>query len=157
MPGFYLPSAEEFDPETDDFVLHFLAKERQYRHFDLPLSDEDRIQQVDFSSEDAPHRFLPLLGYTDITRKFVRNANGERQEKIKERPIRFAGPGVCEWNAGRPMARSQSNPPRLPVALRRSNVRAHEPAHSRRARQCTASPWIAVRGCDQLLTTPNRT
>ena len=91
MPGFYLPSDEEFDPETDDFVLHCLAKERQYRHFDLPLSDEDRIQKIDFSSKDARHRFLPLLGYTDITRKFVRDADGERQEKIKKRPIRFAG------------------------------------------------------------------
>ncbi len=90
MPGFYLPTDEEFDPQTDDFILHCLAKERRYQHFDLPLSDEARSQQIDFSSEVAPHRFLPLLGYTDITRKFVRDANGNRRAKIKKRPIRFA-------------------------------------------------------------------
>lgn len=90
MPGFYLPTEEEFDPHTDAFILHCLAKERQYQHFDLPLSDEARNQQFDFSSEVAPHRFLPLLGYTDITRKFVRDDSGNRHEKIKKRPIRFA-------------------------------------------------------------------
>ena len=91
MPGFYQPSDEDFDPATDDFVLHCLAKERQYQHFDLPLTEDERIQQIDFSEIGDPHRFLPLLGYTDITRKFVRDTNGERREKIKERPIRFAG------------------------------------------------------------------
>lgn len=90
MPGFYLPSEEEFDPQTDDFILHCLAKERRYQHFDLPLSDEGRNQNIDFSLKGSPHRFLPLLGYTDITRKFVRDASGERREKIKKRPIRFA-------------------------------------------------------------------
>ncbi|MEM6900360.1 MAG: hypothetical protein AAF583_11365 [Pseudomonadota bacterium] len=90
MPGFYQPTEEEFDPHTDAFILHCLAKERQYQHFDLPLSDEARNQQFDPSSEVAPHRFLPLLGYTDITRKFVRDDSGNRHEKIKMRPIRFA-------------------------------------------------------------------
>ena len=97
MPGFYLPTDEEFDPHTDDFFLHCLAKERRYQHFDLPLSDEARGQQIDFSSEAEPHRFLPLLGYTDITRKFVRDAKGNRQEKIKERPIRFAAHGNAAY------------------------------------------------------------
>ncbi len=37
MPGFYLPSENEFDPSTDDFVLPVVSKERRSKHFDLPL------------------------------------------------------------------------------------------------------------------------
>jgi RNA-directed DNA polymerase len=89
MPGFYLPSEDEFDPSTDEFVLPALSKERKYKHFDLPLID--RKLASDFSREDEPHRFLPLLGFTDVTRRYVRNASGDREVKKKERPIRFAG------------------------------------------------------------------
>lgn len=89
MPGFYLPSENEFDPTTDDFVLPAISKERKYKHFDLPLVDQE--QAYDFSREDEPHRFLPLLGFTDLIRRYVRNASGGREIKIKERPIRFAG------------------------------------------------------------------
>lgn len=42
MPGFYLPSEEEFDPSTDDFVLTVISKERRYKHFDLPLRERER-------------------------------------------------------------------------------------------------------------------
>ena len=100
MPGFYLPSEDEFDPSTDDFVLTVLSKERRYKHFDLPLVNREQV--FDFSKEDAPHRFLPLLGFNDLKRRFVRlkGENGEwlrnpggafiRVEKPKLRPIRFA-------------------------------------------------------------------
>lgn len=103
MPGFYLPSENEFDPSTDDFVLPFVSKERKYKHFDLPLRESEREQVIDFSREDEPHRFLPLLGYTDLARRYIRQKddNGEwlrdaqgkfvRTEKKKPRPIRFAG------------------------------------------------------------------
>ena len=91
MPGFYLPSENEFDPSTDDFVLPFVLKNRKYKHFDLPLREIEREQMIDFSHEDEPHRFLPLLGYTDVARRYVRNAAGDRVRKIKKRPIRFAG------------------------------------------------------------------
>lgn len=89
MPGFYLPSEDEFDPSIDDFVLPVMSKERKYKHFDLPLVE--RELEFDFSREDKPHRFLPLLGFTDVARRFVRTASGDREEKVKERPIRFAG------------------------------------------------------------------
>ncbi|ARO16024.1 RNA-directed DNA polymerase (Reverse transcriptase) (plasmid) [Ketogulonicigenium robustum] len=88
MPGFYLPSENEFDPSTDDFVLPAISKERKYKHFDLPLVD--RELSFDFSVEDKPHRFLPLLGFTDVNRRYVRNKDGAREVKVKERPIRFA-------------------------------------------------------------------
>lgn len=91
MPGFYLPSENEFDPSTDDFVLPFVSKERRYKHFDLPLSDEDRKQVIDFAREDQPHRFLPMLGFTDEARRFMRDEDGERERSVKKRPIRFAG------------------------------------------------------------------
>ncbi|WP_425403440.1 antiviral reverse transcriptase Drt2 [Hwanghaeella sp.] len=91
MPGLYLPTADEFDPSTDDFILEAVSKERQYKHFDLPLSDENREITIDFSEQTEPHRFLPLLGFTDTVRKFVRNSQGIRVPKEKERPIRFAG------------------------------------------------------------------
>lgn len=100
MPGFYQPSENEFDPSTDDFVLHVLSKERRYKHFDLPLVHRELT--FDFSREDKPHRFLPLLGFTDVARRYVRvrDENGDwkrdgndrfvREEKPKPRPIRFA-------------------------------------------------------------------
>ena len=91
MPGFYLPSENEFDPSTNDFVLPVVSKERKYKHFDLPLRESDRDQVIDFTREDEPHRFLPLLGFTDEARRYVRKASGAREIKVKERPIRFAG------------------------------------------------------------------
>ena len=103
MPGFYQPSEDDFDLATDDFVPLPLSKERRYKHFDLPLKDDDREFAVDFTTEVSPHRFWPLLGYTDVTRRYVRekDANGEllrdqdgnfvRVVKKKPRPIRFAG------------------------------------------------------------------
>lgn len=76
MPGFYLPSENEFDPSTDDFVLPVMSKERKYKHFDLPLRESERDQVIDFARENEPHRFLPLLGFTDEARRYVRKASG---------------------------------------------------------------------------------
>ncbi len=102
MPGFYQPSQNEFDHRTDDFVPLEFAKERKYNHFDLRLREVDRELAVDFSIENKAHRFWPLLGYTDVTRRFVRKKNADGQwikdsdgnfvrcEKLKKRPIRFA-------------------------------------------------------------------
>lgn len=100
MPGFYLPSEDEFDPSTEDFILPVLSKERPYKHFDLPLTDREQV--FDFSQEREPHRFLPLLGFTDQARRYIRVKNEDgtwkrdadgnfvREEKLKPRPIRFA-------------------------------------------------------------------
>lgn len=68
-----------------------MSKERKYKHFDLPLRESERDQVIDFAREDEPHRFLPLLGFTDEARRYVRKASGVREIKVKERPIRFAG------------------------------------------------------------------
>lgn len=91
MPGFYLPSENEFDPSTDDFIEPTLSKERRYQHFDLPLPEVDRKLSIDFSDEIKPHRFLPLLGFTAEARRYVRDGTGVRRVKVKQRPIRFAG------------------------------------------------------------------
>jgi RNA-directed DNA polymerase len=103
MPGFYLPSENEFDPSTDDFVLRSVSKERLYKHFDLPLRDSDLEREFDFSQEKTVHRFWPLLGFTDLARRYVRikdddgnwkrNAKGDFERTVveKPRPIRFAG------------------------------------------------------------------
>ncbi|MBS0984124.1 antiviral reverse transcriptase Drt2 [Gluconobacter cerinus] len=95
MPGFYLPEDDEFDHHEDDFMapyrLSVKSKLRKYRHFDLPLKDSERIQKFDFSSKVSPHRFLPLLGFTDRTRKFSSSSGVNKVQKIKDRPIRFAG------------------------------------------------------------------
>lgn len=72
MPGFYQPSENEFDPSTDDFVPLPLSKERRYKHFDLPLGESDRELDIDFTHELSPHRFWPLLGFTDVTRRYLR-------------------------------------------------------------------------------------
>lgn len=103
MLGFYLPSENDFNPSTDDFILRSISKERQYKHFDLPLRECDRERKIDFSRETKAHRFLPLLGFTDLARKYVRvkydngewkkDDNGEFEKKVveKRRHIRFAG------------------------------------------------------------------
>lgn len=103
MPGFYQPSENDFDPSTDDFVPLPLSKERRYKHFDLPLRESDRELDVDFTQQTKAHRFWPLLGFTDVTRRYVRkkDANGDWQRdgnddfvrlvNDKLRPIRFAG------------------------------------------------------------------
>ena len=90
MSGFYLPSEDEFDPSTDDFVHQSLSKERQYKHFDLPLARSDREVQIDFSTEASKHRFWPFLGYTDISRRYTRDHDGDKKLTLKPRPIRFA-------------------------------------------------------------------
>lgn len=103
MPGFYLPSEDEFDPTLEDFVPPFLSKERDYKHFDLPLADGKRECAINFAQESDSHRFLPLLGFTETTRRYVRTKdkngnwltgeNGEYRKQIveKSRDIRFAG------------------------------------------------------------------
>lgn len=91
MPGFYPPSDEEFDPSIDDFVHPAVSKERNYKHFDLPLDGADRTQVIDFSVERDPHRFLPFLGYTEKARRYLRTASGSKEISFKNRPIRFAG------------------------------------------------------------------
>ncbi|QFS83667.1 Reverse transcriptase (RNA-dependent DNA polymerase) [Roseivivax sp. THAF40] len=103
MPGFYLPTENEFDPSTDDFVLPAISKERRYKHFDLPLPETERELAIDFTQELEPHRFLPMLGFTDLARRYIRQkgADGKwlrgadgnfiRKVKDKPRPIRFAG------------------------------------------------------------------
>lgn len=90
MPGFYLPTEDEFDPSTDDFVPIAVTKERRYKHFDLPLPEDGRELHIDFSKETESHRFLPFLGFTDSVRKFVREDQGRRVPKTKKRAIRFA-------------------------------------------------------------------
>ena len=102
MPGFYQPSEDEFDPSTDDLVLPQLSKERRYKHFDLPQSEPNRQFNIDFAHEEKRHRFWPLLGFTDVTRRYVRekDSNGTwlkgddgnfvRTVKTKLRPIRYA-------------------------------------------------------------------
>lgn len=92
MSGFYLPSENEFDPSRETFVHPSVSKERRYKHFDLPLSEAQRAQGVDFGQEGRAHRFLPLLGFTDVSRRVGRNPDKSLdRKKPKERPIRFAG------------------------------------------------------------------
>jgi hypothetical protein len=95
MPGLYLPSEEEFDLATDDFVLEVLSKERRYKHFDLPHAEKPKIIEK-LGANDA-HRFLPLLGFTDETRRYVKNSLGVREVKIKKRQIRFASHGDAAY------------------------------------------------------------
>lgn len=87
MLGLSLPSEDDFDPSSDDFFVPPLSKERRYKHFDLPIKPS---REIDFTSMDEKRRFLPMLGFNDEKRKFVKNKKGQREVKIKNRPIRFA-------------------------------------------------------------------
>lgn len=90
MPGFYLPNEDEFDPNSDDFVSKCETSERNYKHFDLPLSDKERKKPYVLSANSPRHRFWPLLGYSKSTRKYLIGPDDEKIIKSKDRPIRFA-------------------------------------------------------------------
>lgn len=91
MPGFYQLSEDDFDPQSNGLTPPVLAKERRYKHFDLPLTDEERDLDIDFRAEQSPHRFWPMLGFDDITRRYKRDpVTGKAKAVSKIRPIRFA-------------------------------------------------------------------
>lgn len=85
IPGYALDD-DEFDPQLDDFI----AKDRDYLHFDLPLSEQER---TDFSAtqEDICRRpSWPLIGYVTKERRVRRQDDGSLIFTVKERPIKFA-------------------------------------------------------------------
>jgi RNA-directed DNA polymerase len=91
MPGSDLEEDAPFDPETDDFLHLAFLKERQYRHFDNPLSGNEREQGFDLEKHDISHRFHPLLGFTDTKRRVIRDiSTGALVTKNKPRLIRYA-------------------------------------------------------------------
>lgn len=89
VPGQDLPSESDFNPETDDFFHVFEIGKRSYKHFDLPLPVGTRVQ-LDFSSVSKPHRFYPLLGFSDVKRRVHYDAHGALKVVPKVRQIRFA-------------------------------------------------------------------
>lgn len=90
MPGPDLEDNLSFDPETDDFQHRSLTKERHYRHFDDPISDEERKGGCALNELDINHRFFPLLGFTDTKRRVFRDNDGKLKTKLKPRSIRYA-------------------------------------------------------------------
>lgn len=92
----YAPEDEQFDPLFDDFV----SKERNYIHFDLPLS-ESRRTGISFSDEQIlRHAFWPLLGFSSIERRAKKNKQGNLVFEDKERPIKFGShydAALLEW------------------------------------------------------------
>ena len=89
MPGLHLPSENDFDPETDDFFIQCITRERRYLHFDRRLIGT--TLSFNFRSDPPPTRFLPLLGFTDKRIRVYTDAVGTLCQKVKERSIRFAG------------------------------------------------------------------
>ncbi|QUL38429.1 antiviral reverse transcriptase Drt2 [Erythrobacter sp. JK5] len=92
----YAPEDDEFDPRIDDFV----SKERNYTHFDLPLS-EARRDGISFTANDiCAHSFWPLLAYDSIERRAKKDENGDTIFVEKARPIKFAAhldAALLEW------------------------------------------------------------
>lgn len=80
MSGLYLPSENDFDPSTDYFFEKFLTKERNYLHFDSPMNATHRMITEPLDENAPKHRFLPLLGYTDVARKIVRSGENKRTQ-----------------------------------------------------------------------------
>lgn len=83
VPGFALDD-DEFVPQLDDFI----AKNREYLHFDLPLG-ESELQNFTASKADiccSPH--WPLVGYVTKERRVRRQSDGSLKFQIKERPIK---------------------------------------------------------------------
>ena len=82
-PG-YAPD-DEFDPRVDDFV----SKDRNYVHFDLPLTEAQRTNIRFTRVEILSHPFWPLIGYMAEERRVKKDARGKIEFKLKERPIKF--------------------------------------------------------------------
>lgn len=83
VPG-YAPD-DEFDPRIDDFV----ASDRSYLHFDLPLSDSARESLRPTNRDYLSHAFWPLIGYTAEERRVRKDSAGALSFELKERPIKF--------------------------------------------------------------------
>lgn len=94
----YAPEDDEFDPRIDDFV----SRERNYTHFDLPLSEERR-GGISFTPEEiCAHSFWPLLAYDAVERRAKKDGHGNIFFEEKVRPIKFAAhqdAALLEWYA----------------------------------------------------------
>lgn len=75
----------EFDPATDDFV----SKERNYTHFDVPLSEPERAGFSVTDTQLSQHEFWPLLGFTKIHRRLRFDRDRGRYWEAKPREIKF--------------------------------------------------------------------
>lgn len=82
-PG-YAPE-DQFDPLTDDFV----AKERKYRHFDLPLSQQQREKLRVTGQLINSHAFWPLLAFSKVERRVKRDKTAGLVFSEKTREIKF--------------------------------------------------------------------
>lgn len=82
-PG-YAPD-DEFDPRIDDFVLN----KRDYLHFDLRLSEDERKSFSPSASDILQNAFWPLIGYTIEERRARKDDDGNLVFVPKERPIKF--------------------------------------------------------------------
>ena len=80
----YAPT-DEYDPTIDEFV----SKERNYIHFDLPLTEAERQRFAVSPTDMAQHAFWPLLGYTQLQRRVRIGETGNRYFEVKEREIKF--------------------------------------------------------------------
>lgn len=85
-PG-YAPGDEvdDFDPLLDDFI----SKERKYRHFDRPLSEDARAKVRATDEAILKGTFWPLLGFTKSERRAKRDGKGNISFETKDREIKF--------------------------------------------------------------------
>jgi RNA-directed DNA polymerase len=84
-PGYAPEDDQAFDPSTDDFI----SKERNYTHFDLPLSEEKRRNFRADPARIAQHSFWPLLGFTKTERRVRYDSVRGRYVEPKARDIKF--------------------------------------------------------------------
>jgi RNA-directed DNA polymerase len=93
----YAPEDDMFDPRADDFV----SKERNYIHFDLPLSEIQRTGISFTPAQILKHSFWPLLGFTSIERRAKKDRKTDKLVfEDKERPIKFGShcdAALLEW------------------------------------------------------------
>lgn len=99
----YAPEEDEFDPSIDDFVV----KERNYLHFDLPLTEDARKSFSISSEQMARHSFWPLLGFLSVERRVKKDKFGVFSVTEKERPIKFGSHVDAAIYAGYAEALSQ--------------------------------------------------
>jgi RNA-directed DNA polymerase len=96
-PGYVPDSDDLFDPLIDDFV----AKQRNYTHFDYALSKDNRKTFEITDEQIVTHSFWPLLGFAKKERRAKKDKQGSLVISHKTREIKFGShtdAAVLQWH-----------------------------------------------------------
>lgn len=95
-PGYVPEDGDQFDPLIDDFV----AKDRNYIHFDYALPKSGRESFTITDEQIVAHSFWPLLGFSKKERRTQKDKRGKLLVREKSREIKFGShndAAILQW------------------------------------------------------------